>query len=301
MVLIIKQFPLLYNNSVINSTLFLYTCIQDMEHQLFAGVVFGASSLIAGYVLHKLSEMRAQEVSYLHLVPQFHDFRQLKEHLKNSPQQKADVLVEGIAEKLGNAGLYSEKAGIDGAARLVTTTTYTKVYHEESRKWRDMANTMENVNISLPFKLEDTAGNFIRVEAVHNAGGFRQILQRVFQEKILPEKRTTGDYATNITLKEIPNGSLTREFLLVFGSTVAGYGNAVLQKQSFLSSGEIVFTPREVSSSIRSLISRNEMIASTFRFFSLVFVIAGGSILLLTVTPVVLQFLYPRKREAIEG
>lgn len=268
-----------------------------MDHPVIAGVFLGASSLIAGYVLHKLSEMRAQEVSYLHLVPQFRDFRQLKEHLKNSPEQKADVLVEGSVEKLGNAGLYSEKASLDGAARLVTTTTYTKVYHEESQKWHDLSNTMENVRVSLPFKLEDTAGNFVRVESVHNAGGFRQILQRVYQEKTLPEKRSVGDYATNITLREIPNGSLTREFLLVFGSTVAGYGSAVLQKQSFLSSGEIVFTPREVSSSIHSLISRNEMVASTLRFFSLVFLLGGGSILLISATPAIIKFLYPERRE----
>ena len=270
-----------------------------MDQPLIAGVFFGASSLIAGYILHKLSEMRAQEVSYLHLVPQFHDFRQLKEHLKNSPEQKADVLVEGAVKKLGDAGLYSEKAGVDGAARLVTTTTYTKVYHEETQKWRDLSNTMENVRISLPFKLEDTAGNFVRVESVHSAGGFRQILQRVYQEKTLPEKRSTGDYATNITLREIPNGSLTREFLLVFGTTVAGYGSAVLQKQSFLSSGEIVFTPREVSSSIRSLISRNEMVANTLRFFSLVFLLGGGSILLITVTPAIIQFLTDSRRREV--
>ena len=270
-----------------------------MDQPLIAGVFFGASSLIAGYILHKLSEMRAQEVSYLHLVPQFHDFRQLKEHLKNSPEQKADVLVEGAVKKLGDAGLYSEKAGVDGAARLVTTTTYTKVYHEETQKWRDLSNTMENVRISLPFKLEDTAGNFVRVESVHSAGGFRQILQRVYQEKTLPEKRSTGDYATNITLREIPNGSLTREFLLVFGTTMAGYGSAVLQKQSFLSSGEIVFTPREVSSSIRSLISRNEMVANTLRFFSLVFLLGGGSILLITVTPAIIQFLSDSRRREV--
>lgn len=264
-----------------------------MEQQVLAGVILGAGSLVAGYVLHKLSDLRSEEVSYLHLVPQFRDFGRLRNHLKNSPGCAADVLVEGVVEKLGNAALYSDKAGVEGAARLVTTTTYTKVYHEESQKWRDLSNSMENVNLSLPFKLADGKGDFARVESVHNAGGFRQLLQKVFQEKTFPEQRTMGDYATNITLKEIPNGSLTREFLLVFGTSMGAYGNAVLTNQSFFSGGEIVFTPKEVGTSISGLISRNEMIAKTFKFLSFLFLFAGGSILLLSAVPIVFKFLKP--------
>lgn len=259
------------------------------------GVALGAVSLLGGYILHKLSEYQSHEVSYLHLVPKFTSFRQLKEHLRNSPQLKADVLVEGTASKLGNASLYSEKAGLEGAARFVTTTMYTKVYHEESGEWSDLSNTIENVNISLPFKITDARGEYVRVESVHNAGGYRQVLQRVFQEKVLPEKRSMGDYATTVALKEIPNGSLTREYLLVFGTSIAGYGSAVLHNQSIISSGEVVFTPKEVGSSIRGLISRSEMIASTYRFFSMLLFLAGGSLLVLTVTPLLMRALFPRE------
>ena len=178
---------------------FVLYLIQVMEQQV-VGLVLGASSLLAGYFLRKLADLRVEEVSYLHHVPKFRNFGQLREHLKSSPQQTADVLVEGTAEKLGNAGLYSEKAGLDGAARVVTTTRYSKIYHEETRKWCDMSNTVENVNISLPFKLVDLQGSSIRVESVHAAGGFRQVLQHVYQEKTIPEQRSMGDYATNITL-----------------------------------------------------------------------------------------------------
>ena len=264
-----------------------------MEQQVLVGAILGAGSLFAGYVLHKLSELRSEEVSYLHLVPQFRDFGKLRDHLKSSPNLAADVLLEGVVEKLGDASLYSEKAGMEGAARLVTTTTYTKVYHEESKNWHDMSNSIENVNLSLPFKLADSKGGHVRVEMVHNAGGFRQLLQKVFQEKTLPEQRTMGDYATNITLREIPNGSFTREFLLVFGTSLGAYGNAVLTKQSLFSSGEVVFMPKEVGSSISSLISRNEMIASMFKFFSVMFLFAGGSILLLSAVPIFFKFLVP--------
>ena len=84
----------------------------------------------------------------------------------------------------------------------------------------------------------DANGNTIRVQSVHNAGGFRQILERVWQEKVNPESRSIGDHATNVALQEIPNGSLTREFLLVFGTS---YGTASLKDKSLLSSGNILW------------------------------------------------------------
>lgn len=251
------------------------------------GLIVGAGSLALSYLLGKLGDLRAEEVSYLQGVPQFRDFRKLKEHLRNSPGQKADVMVEGKADKLGNASLYSEKAGVEGAARVVSTTTYSKMWHEETSKWRDISNTIENVNLSLPFKMVDGQGDHVRVESVHTAGGFRQILQRVFQEKTLPEQRSMGDYATSVALKEIPNGSLTREFMLVFGTPLAGYGCAVLTKSSFFSGGEVAFTPVEVSSSIPSLISRNEMIVKTFKFLSFMLLVGGGTVLVLSAIPLV--------------
>ncbi len=255
-----------------------------MEQQIL-GLMVGAGSLALGYLLGKLGDIRAEEVSYLQGVPQFREFGKLREHLKNSPGQRADVMVEGKAEKLGNAALSSEKAGVEGAARVIATTTYSKLWHEETRKWRDISNTIENVNLSLPFKLVDNQSSHVRVESVHSAGGFRQVLQRVFQEKTLPEQRSMGDYATSVALKEIPNGSLTREFMLVFGTPIAGYGCAVLSQSSFFSGGEVTFTPVEVSSSISSLISRNEAIVKTFKFLSFMLMVGGGTVLVLSAIP----------------
>ena len=261
------------------------------------GALIGGVSLLGGFILRKLSEHRAQEVSYLHQVPQFTDFTALRRHLKSSPGQRADVLVEGRVSKLGDAALASEKSGLEGPARLVTTTTYTKVYNEESGKWREMSNTVENMKASLPFKLEDPGGSSVRVEGVHAAGGFRNLLQRVFQDKRVPEQRSLGDFATNVvTLKEIPNGSLTRDYLLLFNTSLAGFGSAVLQNQSLFSSGDVIFTPSEVDKSIRGLISRNEMIAGVLRVVSVVMLVAGGSVLVFTLTPLVVG-LAKRARE----
>ena len=268
----------------------------DAEHVL-TGLLLGGVSLLGGYILRKVSELREQEVSYLHQVPQFRDFSLLKKHLKSSPGQRADVLVEGRVGKLGDASLLSDSSGLEGAARLVTTTTYTKVYNEESGKWRDISNTVENMNASLPFKLEDSQRGWIRVESVHRAGGFRQLLQRVFQYEHVPEQRSLGDFATNVvTLKEIPNGTLTRDYLLLFNVSLAGYGSAVLQNQSLLSSGDVIFTPTEVARSINGLISKNEMMAGVMRFVSVVMLVAGGSILVFTLTPVIVR-LVMRLRE----
>ena len=262
------------------------------------GIVLGASSLLLGYVIHKAAQMRQEELSYLMHIPRFANFGRLRDHLRNSPSQRADVLIEGSVEKIDNKALTSEKTGLEGAAKLVTTTTYTKVYQESTEsdsrepKWRDMSNTIENVNVSVPFKLVDSQGNSVTVNNVHNSGGFRQVLQRVWQEKVLPDSRQMGDYLTNITLREIPNGSLTREFLLVFGTSIGAYGNATLQQKQagFFSNEETVaFSPVEVGASIRALISRNELIVNSMKFVSLVFLVGGGSIMLITFLPLLLR------------
>lgn len=275
-----------------------------MAEQHIVGVVLGASSLLVGYIIHKAAQARQKELSYLTHVPQFPNLRSLREHLRNSPNQRADVLIEGVVKKLNDNALISEKTGLEGAAKLVTTTTYTKVYQESSEtetrtpKWRDMSNTIENVNISVPFKLSDGLGNSVSVNSVHNAGGFRQILERVWQEKIAPDSRHMGDYLTNITLREIPNGSLTREFLLVFGTSIGAYGSASLQKQSgFFANEEVAFAPVEVGTSIRALIYRNELIVNSMKFASLVLLLGGGSIVLITILPLLLKVLTGENRE----
>ena len=269
----------------------------ETEHFL-TGLLLGGVSLLGGYILRKVSELRAQEVSYLHQVPQFRDFSLLRKHLKNTPGQRADVLVEGRVGKLGDAALISDKSGLEGPARLVTTTTYTKVYNEEKGKWREMSNTVENMNSSLPFKLEDTQGGYVQVEGVHNAGGFRSLLQRVYQDKQTPRQRSLGDFATSVvTLKEVPNGTLTRDYLLLFNTSLAGYGSAVLQHQSMFSSGDVVFIPTEVSITIQGLISKTEMMASALRYLSIIMLVAGGTIIVFSLTPILVKM----ARRAREG
>lgn len=272
-----------------------------MEQQLF-GVALGASSLLAGYLLHQFSQIRSRELSYLQLVPQFTNLKKLRDHLAGCPGNTAEVLVEGVVRKMDGKALKSEKAGVEGVAKLVTTTLNKKVYNPTTDKWYDTANTIENQRVSIPFELSDSGGYTVTIQSIHNCDGFRRVLERVWQEKVQAESRSLGDYATSATLMEIPNGSHTREFLLVVGASLGAYGKATLINKSLLSSGTVNFVPIEVGSSIEGLISRNEVIVGVLKFFSMVFVVGGSGILLLSAVPLVLRALgYRVERDGEES
>lgn len=253
-----------------------------MEQQL-VGVLLGAGSMLAGFLISKVAESQGNEVDYLKNVTRYQNLGNLKTDLEKVPGQRADVLVEGVVRKHASS-LASKTAGIDGAAKLVTTTDFTKVYDHQKGAWNDHSTATENSRISVPFRLTDQSGSSIVVESVHQAGGFRSLLQQVYQERTKPEHRTIGDYATTMTVSEIPNGSLKRELLLVFGTSFAGYGQAMLVQQSDFKP-DVVFFPSEVSSSIRVLISHREMVASGLRFLSLVLIAGGGALLIFAALP----------------
>ena len=250
------------------------------------GVVIGATSMLGGYLFRKLLEGTSQKLSDMEHVPRFRNLGELKNHLAASSSQQDCVIVEGVVQKLGNGSLFSEKASVEGAAHVITTTTSTKVYDDERKKWGDNSNTVVNLNLALPFKLVDSNGNYVRVNSVNDASGFQSVLKLVFQEKTLPEKRSIGDFATGMALSEIPNGSHIQEFILLFGSPLAGVGTAVLSKQSMFNS-DVIFTPKEVAPSINELFRRNEMMASTYKFLSLLLLIGGGTIIVFSVAPLV--------------
>lgn len=267
------------------------------------GVGVGISSLCLGYVFHQFSQIRSKELSYLQLVPQFSNFKKLRQHLSGCQDCSSEVLVQGVVGNAvgGKEALKSEKAGIEGVAKLVSTTFNKKVYNPTTDRWNDSSNTIENLRISIPFELVDGGGYTATVQPIHNAGGFRRVLERVWQEKVPAESRSLGDYATSTALKELPNGSHTREFLLVLGTSIGVYGRATLQNHSVLSSGTVTLHPIEVGSSIEGLISRNEAIVGVLKFLSVLFVVGGGGILVLSAVPLVMRALgYQLTREGEE-
>ena len=176
-------------------------------------------------------------------------------------------MVEGKVDKLGNSSLYSERTqGYEGAARVVSTTLYSKVWNEMTSTWDESTEEIENVNLCLPFKLVDLQGNHVCVtESVCRAGGFRQVLQCVFQDK---------------TLLQQHSWSLTQELMLLFRTPLAGHGCAFLSNSS-VRSREVTFTPVAVSLSILSLISSYETIANCCKGFSYILIFIGVVLILL--------------------
>lgn len=248
-----------------------------MEQHVYA-VLAGAGSLLLGYVISRIADSRSKDYEHLQNVPRYYDMAQLKKDLSSSNGQKRTVMVQGIVRKDTEA-LISENVGIEGAARLVTTTNYVRVLRPDKGNWEEVSRTTENLSLSVPFKVADAKGGYVRMESVHKASYFRSLLELVYQDRSVPEQRTLGDYATNMTVSEIPNGSLRQEYMLTFGSSIAGYGTAQLVKTGLLSN-EVLFHPAEVAKSIRSLLSQEELIVAAHRFLAIV-LICGGSALVI--------------------
>ena len=254
-------------------------------------LVAGVGAVGLGYLLSRVSAWTAEETEHLKHSPRYYNFSKLNKDLSLDPNGViSNVFVEGTVRKEGfGGGLYSESAGVEGPAKLTTTRNYFKVYNPEKENWTDRSETVINQNLSVPFKLSDRNGNSITIENVHNARNFQGILNLVYQTKTVPEKRTIGDHATNMVLREIPNGSLTREYLLMYGTRFAALGDAVQISSS--GSSFVVFHPQEVSSSISHMISHRELVAQIESIVSIVLMV-GGSIQI----AIQLYLLYKRRR-----
>ena len=123
----------------------------------------------------------------------------------------------------------------------------------------------------MPFSLIDSLENSLNIKFVNKAEEFQPILEMVWQDETRPESRSIGDFATNMVLNEIPYGTLTKEYLLVFGSTLGAHGVATLQNRS----GTITLVPTEVSTSINGLIAHKKKNVNTLRFIIVFLLISG--------------------------
>ncbi len=226
--------------------------------------IVAAAGFMGGFLLFKHACRIDEEVSSMRKV-QFRDFHELRDHLWNCPGREAKVLVEGKVEKLNN-GAISENTEIEGAALISSTEIQESVY--EGWSWCKTFRTIVHVNDSVPFKLVDTQGNWIRVESVHRAQQFQGLLRQVFkQEKALPGGLYSKFDDTSVT---VPTFSTMQDNALVFGTNLAGYGRAVLTESSHSGAGgeEITFTPEEVDKTIVNIIKERELKVQFFRKMS---------------------------------
>ena len=252
--------------------------------QLF-GAVLGVGSIAVGYLLSKLAKWSDEEASDLKSVRRYYNLSDLQRDLS---RQKGGVMsrvfVEGVVRKDRNSvSLESEETGVSGAVKTVLTTSYTKVQNDATGKWEERSETLTNQNLSVPFRLEDSHGNGVTVEQFHQCTGYRSVLKLVHQRKTGSEGRTLGDYASNVTVNQIPTGTLTREYMLLYGTTIAMLGEAVNTGSAF--SKVVSFHPEKVGSSINSLILHHETMAHIQQVVSTVLIIGGACIVVLTVLP----------------
>jgi len=265
-------------------------------------LALGATGVCGSYLFQYLYNITAERAVNFKNTPKFSKFGpELKNFLSNQPNQEAVVLVEGTVGQYNNKTLTSLKGELSGAGKVVLTTEYFKSKVENTENtWRDSSRTTENIRISVPFSLRDSTNNEIVVEAVHNATGFDQLLQLAYQEHLTDKGKTMGDFATGMTVQEIPISISTQEYLLVFGTKFGGYGRAALQNAgtSWLGGqNQIVkFYPEEVGSSIQNLIDSQELLARVLRWLSWVCFIGGGLVIVFFAAPFIWRVLHGRRQ-----
>ena len=278
--------------------------MENSEQDGFSGAaifVAGATAIGGSYLFQYLYNITAERAVNFRRTPKFSNFGpDLKNFLNSQPNQEAMILVEGSVEQYDNKTLTSLKGELSGAGRVALTTEYFKSKVENTENtWRDTSRTTENVRISVPFALRDSNNNVVVVEAVHNAIGFDQLLQMAYQEHLTDKGKTMGDYATGMTLQEIPISISTQEYLLVFGTKFGGYGRAALQNigTSWLGGQNkiVKFYPEEVGSSIRNLIDSQELIARVFRWMSWVLFVGGGFVIVFLAAPFIWRIIQGRR------
>ena len=261
---------------------------ETMAEQHIVGVVLGASSLLVGYVIHKLAESQ-KERSYLQQVPHFRNFEDLGEYLSD-PETNNRVLIEGVVESSGSV-INSQHFGHEGAARLATCT---KEYQESSEsdttsRWISKSSTTDwgGPPDQVPsFKLCDSQGNSVYVENTRWVDIFCQVMQRVWQEKRVSNSHLTDDSPRH---RRVISGSLTSEFLLTFGTSIGAYGSVSRHVvPGSLGDKEIItFTPIIVGTSIRALVSP----PSRLKYVSQAFLWGGGAIFLFSLMLILFQWI----------
>ncbi len=159
------------------------------------------------------------------------------------------MLVQGRAEKLNNRTVSSLNTGIEGAARLSVTVTQERAYADSLQTWYSRART-ENYEGSVPFTLagHGTQRSYIRVQAIHTAEHFQELVTPVFkQEKALPGRFSDTPPTSDTT---VPTGTSIHESIMVFNTELAGYGSAVYDARR----EEVTFTPEIVGLSIARML-----------------------------------------------
>ena len=201
------------------------------------GVLIAGGCAVYLYTLHKY-EPPASE---------FKDLAKLKQHLSACEPGHSDpnVIVEGTVAKLAENSVRSEKAGIEGAARKVLSSSQGKI------------STVSD--ISVPFLLIDTnsSGQSIRVTSVHHALRVSQVMERVWEE---PSTK--------------PGVPVRRELVLTFGTRLGLFGRASLD-----GANEVTLVPKEVDESSAVTIAKRRSLRRLLYVGSFILILGGAAAL----------------------
>ncbi len=241
----------------------------EIAAAVFFGITGGAF-LLGGLALSKSEEWITE--TPVHRAPQFGNFIALSDYLRQCPGREANVLVQGRAEKLDNRTVSSLNTGIEGAARISVTVTQERAYSGSLlQTWYSRART-ENYEGSVPFTLAGTQRSYIRVQSIHTAEHFQELVTPDFkQEKALPGLFSDTPPTSDTT---VPTRTSIHESIMVFNTEFASYGSAVYDATR----EEVTFTPEIVGLSISRMLGngRFRVLGWMLRCASTVCYIFGG-------------------------
>lgn len=198
-------------------------------------------------------------------------------------------MTQGRVEKAFGQTLVSKGTNREGAFRRVTIATYAV---KEGKK------TTEKEK-SVIFNLLDFQDSPILVQSVEYTRGLRQLLQEVCETR---------------SVDKSDNMVRTKEYLLLFGTHLVGYGEAYLGKfpearyaaemrePQLVWKSQLRFVPYEVSTNVEKLSYPNKTWDNALKCFSMTLICAGARVIIFSgVSLIVMLVRFCKKRSRVES
>lgn len=241
---------------------------------------FGLGALYYGSYIFRLGRKHRHKAIEYKNAPRYFDMLSLRSDLSSQQvAQGTKVLVIGTITQHAECVVASQYAEEKGVARRVVTYKCQLV--------RNKNNTYDEKNIkvpdeivSVPCRLADSSAESIRMDSVHKAAKFRSFLKIVHQRRIFRSKDPP-----QLIGREVSNGVLIEEYMLLFGTKMATYGAVRVVTDEFSPHGDVVVTPQELNVSFGALIHGNRLSAEICRLLAIFLWISGCGLFLFGIYP----------------
>ena len=215
-----------------------------MDARSVFGAIPGGILIAGGYAVYLYTRYKYEPPA-----SEFKDLAKLKQHLSKSAPEHSNslyVIVEGTVTKLAENSVRSEKAGIEGAARKVVTSSQGK--------------TLTVSDISVPFLLIDPNGQSIQVTSMHRALRVNLVMEKVWEE---PSTK--------------PGVPARRELMLTFGTCLGLFGRASLG-----GANEVTLVPKEADESSAATIAKQKSQRRLLYAGSFILIFSGAAALVIS-------------------